>query len=422
MKVLLLGSGGRESALAYKLRQSPLLKELKVFPGNGGFPQEEILPKGSFNLKDKASTVSFIQKEKFDLVVVGPEEPLVDGIVDWLEEVGIPCFGPSKYCAQLEGSKDFAKTLMKEFGVPTARYETFSNYDSAKAYLEKEGVPIVIKADGLAAGKGVTVCFKMEEALNALKEIFLDNKFGASGAKVVIEEFMQGEEASIFAICDGANFIILPALQDHKRAYDGDKGPNTGGMGAYCPAPIATDNVYAQVRKEVFQPMIDGLRKKGFPYKGLLYAGLMVDKSGYARVVEFNCRFGDPETQSLMLLIQDDLLEIFLQSAKGNLTKKEITLREGASCIVVLAANGYPNDYVKNIPLVLKNPGSGVEVFHAGTNRTEDGKIFSTGGRILGVSSYSTDLRSAVDRAYSYLKANPQSDTFYRSDIGHRAL
>ena len=229
---------------------------------------------------------------------------------------------------------------MKEFGVPTARYETFSDYNSAKSYLEKEGVPIVIKADGLAAGKGVTVCFKIEEALNALKEIFLDNKFGASGAKVVIEEFMQGEEASIFAICDGANFIILPALQDHKRANDGDTGPNTGGMGAYCPAPIATDKVYAQVRKEVFQPMLDGLRKKGFPYKGLLYAGLMVDKFGYARVVEFNCRFGDPETQSLMLLIQDDLLEIFLQSAKGNLQKNEISLLSGSSCVVVLAAKG----------------------------------------------------------------------------------
>ncbi|HRG48336.1 MAG TPA: phosphoribosylamine--glycine ligase [Leptospiraceae bacterium] len=422
MKVLLLGSGGRESALAYKLRQSPLLKELKVFPGNGGFPLQELLSKSALNLKDKASTVSFIQKEKFDLVVVGPEEPLVDGIVDWLEEAGIPCFGPSKYCAQLEGSKDFAKTLMKEFGVPTARYETFSDYDSAKTYLEREGVPIVIKADGLAAGKGVTVCFKMEEALNALKEIFLDNKFGASGAKVVIEEFMQGEEASIFAISDGANFIILPALQDHKRAYDGDTGPNTGGMGAYCPAPIATDKVYAQVRKEVFQPMLDGLRKKGFPYKGLLYAGFMVDKSGYARVVEFNCRFGDPETQSLMLLIQDDLLEIFLQSAKGNLTKKEITLREGASCIVVLAANGYPNDYIKNIPLNLPKPMAGVEIFHAGTNRGEDGTLLSTGGRILGISSYASNLKTAVNNAYSYIKENPQDNTFYRTDICHRAL
>ena len=422
MKVLLLGSGGREAALAYKIRQSPLLKELKVFPGNGGFPQEEILPKGSFNLKDKTNTVAFIQKEKFDLVVVGPEEPLVNGIADWLEEVGIPCFGPSKYCAQLEGSKDFAKTLMKEFGVPTARYETFSDYDSAKSYLEKEGVPIVIKADGLAAGKGVTVCFQLEEAIQALKEIFLDNKFGASGSKVVIEEFMQGEEASIFAISDGANFIILPALQDHKRAFDGDKGPNTGGMGAYCPAPIATDKVYDQVRKEVFSPMLDGLRKKGFPYKGLLYAGLMVDKSGYARVVEFNCRFGDPETQSLMILIEDDLLETFLQAAKGNLKKNEIDLKKGSSCIVVLAANGYPNDYTKNIELNLKDPNSeNVKVFHAGTT-FKDGKLLSTGGRILGISSYGSDLKSAVTNAYSYLKENPQVNTFYRSDIGHRAL
>ncbi len=422
MKVLLLGSGGRESALAYKLRKSSLLKGLKVFPGNGGFPQKEILPKDSFNLKDKLSTVSFIQKEKFDLVVVGPEEPLVDGIADWLDEVGIPCFGPSKYCAQLEGSKDFAKTLMKEFGVPTARYETFNDYESAKSYLEKEGVPIVIKADGLAAGKGVTVCFQMQEALQALKEIFLDNKFGASGSKVVIEEFMQGEEASIFAICDGANFIILPALQDHKRAFDGDQGPNTGGMGAYCPAPVATEKVYEQVRKEVFQPMLDGLKKKGFPYKGLLYAGLMVDKSGYARVVEFNCRFGDPETQSLMLLIEDDLLEIFMQAANGNLKKNEISLRSGSSCIIVLAAKGYPNDYVKNIELNLKESNSkDVKVFHAGTAIKEE-KLISTGGRILGISSYSSNLRSAIENAYSYLRENPQADSFYRSDIGHRAL
>ena len=311
---------------------------------------------------------------------------------------------------------------MKEFGIPTARYETFSDYESAKSYLEKEGVPIVIKADGLAAGKGVTVCFQMEEALQALKEIFLDNKFGASGSKVVIEEFMQGEEASIFAISDGANFIILPALQDHKRAFDGDKGPNTGGMGAYCPAPIATDKVYEQVRKEVFQPMLDGLRKKGFPYKGLLYAGLMVDKSGYARVVEFNCRFGDPETQSLMLLIEDDLLEIFLDSAKRSLKKNEVNLKKGSSCIVVLAANGYPNDYTKNIELNLKDPNSeNVKVFHAGTT-ISNGKLLSTGGRILGISSYGNDLKSAITNAYFYLKENPQVNTFYRSDIGYRAL
>ncbi|MBK8398547.1 MAG: phosphoribosylamine--glycine ligase [Leptospiraceae bacterium] len=421
MKVLLIGSGGREAALAFKIRQSPLLKELKVFPGNGGFPQEEILPKGLFNLKDKVSTVTFIQKEKFDLVVIGPEDPLVDGIVDWLDEVGVPCFGPSKYCAQLEGSKDFAKTLMKEFGIPTARYETFTDYNSAKTYLEKEGVPIVIKADGLAAGKGVTVCFQMQEAVQALKEIFVDNKFGASGSKVVIEEFMQGEEASVFAIFDGANYIMLPALQDHKRAYDGDEGPNTGGMGAYCPAPIATEKVYDQVRKEIFDPMLNGLSKKGFPYKGLLYAGLMIDKSGYAKVVEFNCRFGDPETQSLMLLIEDDLLEIFMQSAKGKLGKNAINLRKGSSCVVVLAAKGYPSDYIKNIPLNFKQPNENTSVFHAGTV-LKDGKIFSTGGRILGISSYSFDLKSAIQNAYSYLNENQQENTFYRSDIGHRAL
>lgn len=421
MKVLLLGSGGRESALAYKLRQSPLLKELKVFPGNGGFPQSEVLPKDSMNLKDKSSTIQFIQKEKFDLVIVGPEEPLVDGITDWLEEVGILCFGPSQYCAQLEGSKDFAKSLMKEFNIPTAKYATFTDYNSSLQYVANHSMPVVIKADGLAAGKGVTVCSNQTDAENALKEIFVDKKFGNSGLRVVIEEFMQGEEASIFALSDGDNFIMLPALQDHKRAYDGDTGPNTGGMGAYCPAPIATEKVYNQVKTEIFTPMIQGLKKKGKPYKGLLYAGLMIDNSGYARVVEFNCRFGDPETQALMLMIDEDLLDLFIQSAKGKLLKDEIKIRSGASCVVVLAATGYPNDYTKDIPLAFEGIKNGLQVFHAGTKLKND-KLVSSGGRILGVSSYADNLRNALAIAYDFLKSNPHSHTFYRSDIGHRAL
>ncbi|HMW06427.1 MAG TPA: phosphoribosylamine--glycine ligase [Leptospiraceae bacterium] len=420
MKVLLIGSGGRESALAYKIRQSKLLKELKVFPGNGGFPQSEILPKNSLNLKDKNSTVDFIRKEKFDLVIVGPEEPLVDGIADWLEEVGILCFGPSMYCAQLEGSKDFAKNLMREFNIPTAKYQTFTDYKLATEYVDTHSLPVVIKADGLAAGKGVTVCQNKDEALNALKEIFLDKRFGASGSRVVIEEFMQGEEASIFALSDGEDFIMLPALQDHKRAYDGDLGPNTGGMGAYCPAPIATSRVYDQVRTEVFKPMIEGLKKKGHPYKGLLYAGLMIQDQ-YAKVVEFNCRFGDPETQALMLMIEDDLLELFYNAAKGSLGKKEIKIRSGSSCVVVLAATGYPNDYIKDIPLNLKTGSQDIQIFHAGTTYKND-ILVSSGGRVLGVSSYADNLRNAVDKAYQYLKSNPQQNTFYRSDIGFRAL
>lgn len=422
MKVLLIGSGGRESALAYKIRQSSLLTELKVYPGNGGFPRSEVIPKNSFNLKDKSSTIEFVKKEKFDLVVVGPEDPLVDGITDWMEEAGVLCFGPSAYCARIEGSKDFAKNLMKEFNVPTAAYAAFTDYDSAIEYTRKQKLPLVVKADGLAAGKGVTVCLKPDEFETALKEIFLDKKFGTSGSRVLIEEFMEGQEASIFAISDGEKYLVLPALQDHKRAFDGDRGPNTGGMGAYCPAPIATDSVIDQVKREVFTPMIEGLKKKGTPYKGLLYAGLMIDSSGYAKVVEFNCRFGDPETQSLMLMIEDDLLKLMKESAEGNIHQDSVRLKKGASCVVVLAAKGYPEDYIKNIELNLSKPGSDTEVFHAGTTIDSNGKLLSSGGRILGISSFGESLKSAVSKCYAYIDSNQVPNTFYRKDIAGKAL
>ncbi|MCB1176742.1 MAG: phosphoribosylamine--glycine ligase, partial [Leptospiraceae bacterium] len=314
MKVLLIGSGGREHAIAYKLRQSSLLTELKVFPGNGGFLENEVLPSTSMNLKNKESVQSFVKENKFELVVVGPEEPLVDGISDWMSEINVPCFGPSSYCAKLEGSKDFAKNLMIEFGVPTAKYATFHDLNSSLDYIKDHPTPIVVKADGLAAGKGVAVCSNKEDAIQFLKEIFEDKKFGASGSKVVIEEFLEGQEASIFGICDGEKFLLFPASQDHKRAYDNDEGPNTGGMGAYAPAPIVTEEVLQKVKNQIFTPMIKGLQKKGHPYKGLLYAGLMINSSGDPNVVEFNCRFGDPETQGLMLLLEDDLLKLMLDS------------------------------------------------------------------------------------------------------------
>ncbi|MCC6275564.1 MAG: phosphoribosylamine--glycine ligase, partial [Leptospiraceae bacterium] len=285
LKVLLIGGGGRESALAWKIKESPLLSELKVFPGNGGFSPNEILPVGSFDLKNKFSTQKFIEREKFDLVIVGPEDPLVDGIADWLSEIHIPCFGPSSYCAQLEGSKDFAKSLMNEFGVPTAGYATFTEFEEAKKHVESGSTPVVVKADGLAAGKGVAVCKSKEEAIAFLHEIFISLKFGKSGNKVVIEEFMEGEEASVFGICDGENFVLFPAAQDHKRAFDNDEGPNTGGMGAYAPAPIVDEKIFSKIREQIFRPMIVGLKKKGHPYRGLLYAGLMISKSGEARVV-----------------------------------------------------------------------------------------------------------------------------------------
>ncbi|EPG74421.1 phosphoribosylamine--glycine ligase [Leptospira fainei serovar Hurstbridge str. BUT 6] len=421
-RVLLIGSGGRESAIAYKLRQSSKLTSLHVFPGNGGFPDAELLPKDSFDLKQKISVQEFVKKGGYDLVVVGPEDPLVDGICDWLQEINVLTFGPSAYCAQVEGSKEFAKSLMKEAGVPTAKYGSFSDFESALDYTRREGVPIVIKADGLAAGKGVTVCFRIEETEIALKEIFLDKKFGASGSKVVIEEFMEGQEASIFAISDGVRYFTLPAAQDHKRAYDGDKGPNTGGMGAYCPTPIATSDTLKKINATVFDPMFEVFRKKGHPYKGLLYAGLMITPQGEPKVVEFNCRFGDPETQCVLPMLDGDLLEIFIASAKGNLSGVQTGILPGASTVVVLAADGYPESYAKNIPLNLPETGSkDIVVFHAGTSK-KDGNIISTGGRILGVSARGKNLKDSVEKAYSYLSKLAAPKTFYRKDIAHKAL
>jgi phosphoribosylamine---glycine ligase len=422
MKVLLIGSGGREHALAFKLRQSPILMELRVYPGNGGFSNQELLPPGTIDLKSKKSIQDYVIQNGILFVVVGNEEPLVDGIADWLAEVDVPCFGPSAYCAQLEGSKEFAKRLMMELGVPTAKYETFTNLESSLQYIQTHSLPIVVKADGLAAGKGVAVCSLREEAEEFLKEIFLNQKFGASGQRVVIEEFLEGQEASIFALCDGERFVMFPAAQDHKRVFDGDLGPNTGGMGAYAPAPIVTSEVYQKVKSQIFQPMLQGLQKKGYPYRGLLYAGLMINAQGEPKVVEFNCRFGDPETQCLMLLLEDDLLQLMWECANGKLTVQELKIKEGYSTVVVLAAEGYPDAYKKNLPLSLKAPESNETiVFHAGT-KLEDEKLLSNGGRILGITSLGETLSESVSKCYKYLENNPNPNTFYRKDIAKRAL
>ena len=421
MKVLLIGGGGREHALAYKIKQSKLLTELKVYPGNAGFSSNEIIPKDSFNLKNKDSVQSFIKKEKFKFVVIGPEDPLVDGVVDWMDEIGILCFGPSKYCSQLEGSKEFAKEKMKEYQIPTAKYAKFTDYESSIRYVNSNPLPLVVKYDGLAAGKGVTVCFTKVEVETSLADIFLHKKFGSNSTTVLIEEFMDGEEASIFALCDGEKFLMFPAAQDHKRAYDGDKGPNTGGMGAYAPAPIATDKIYEQVKNTIFKPMIDGLKKNGTPYKGLLYAGLMIDKNGYAKVVEFNCRFGDPETQCLMTLLNSDLLELMIACAKGDLGNKDLKIKNQYSVVVVVAADGYPNDYKKGIHLELPNVPNNITIFHAGTS-IKDNKLVSNGGRILGITSIQDTLKKSVDSIYSYLKIVKIPNVFYRQDIAKKAL
>ena len=422
MKVLLIGSGGREHALAYKIRQSKLLTELKVFPGNGGFPDQELLPAGSFQLKDKTSVQKFVKDNRFDLVVVGPEDPLVDGITDWLTEIGVKCFGPSAYCAQLEGSKFFAKTIMQEANVPTASYAKFTDISSAKEYVQTKGVPIVIKADGLAAGKGVSVCTQLSEAYSALDDIFIHKKFGTNNLSVVIEEFMDGEEASIFAMCDGHTYLVFPAAQDHKRAFDEDKGPNTGGMGAYAPAPVVTENLYEEVKQRIFTPLLQKLKEKGYPYKGLLYAGLMIDKSGQVKVVEFNCRFGDPETQALLLLLESDLLDLMIACVNETLHEKNISFRHGFANVVVVAAEGYPEKYKKDIILGLpkvENPDT--MVFHAGTIRKGD-RLLSSGGRVLGVASYHSSIQTSLGRSYAYIQKLNTEGLFYRKDIGFRAL
>lgn len=421
MKVLLIGSGGRESAIAFALRKSKILTELKVYPGNGGFPSSERIPKDTFNLKDKSSTVNFIKQFNFDFVIIGPEDPLVDGIVDWLAEESILCFGPSKYCATLEGSKEFAKSIMKEFQVPTASYESFTEYSKASEYVNSKELPIVIKADGLAAGKGVTVAFTYEEAIRALKDILLDNKFGMQNTKVVIEDFMAGEEASVFAISDGQDFVLFPAAQDHKRAYDGDRGPNTGGMGAYAPAPIVNEVVLQKVKNLIFKPMLEGLKAKGHPYRGLLYAGLMI-KDNFPFVVEFNCRFGDPETQGLMLLLKDDLLEVMLESARGSLQRKQLSFEDKFATVVVLAAQGYPDNYIKNIELdTYLNDSPDINIFHAGTE-IQNHKIVSTGGRVICIAATGSSLQESVSKCYQYLDQYKLNHLFYRKDIAGRAL
>jgi len=423
LRVLLLGSGGREHAIAHSILKSPLLADLKVYPGNAGFNKDQLLPKGSLDWNDKEKFQAAC-KGKYDLVVVGPEDPLVAGVSDWMEELGIPCFGPSAYCAQIEGSKDFAKKLMLDAKVPTAQYRTFADFDSSLNYCKGKSLPLVIKADGLAAGKGVTVCLEFVQVEQALKEIFHDKKFGNSGSQVVIEDFLEGEEASIFAICDGEDYILLPAAQDHKRAYDDDEGPNTGGMGAYCPAPIASPNVIEKVKSKVIEPILKQFSQIGKPYKGVLYAGLMIDSKADPFVVEFNCRFGDPETQAVLQLIESDLLELFYNVSKHNLKNNSyIKISSSHSSIVVLAADGYPGDYVKSISIDSTKPKEkDTMIFHAGTKFADDGSIVSSGGRVLGIVSLGDSLKDSIDKTYSFINSFKTDSLFYRKDIGRRAL
>lgn len=420
MQVLLIGGGGREHALAWKIAQSPLLSNLYLCPGG---PVFDPLGESFTASPDDLDAITAEARQKaIDLVIVGPEAPLAAGLVDRLTQAGIACFGPTQKAAQLESSKAFAKEICAAAGAPTAAYGRFEEASAAKDFLRSQTAPYVIKADGLAAGKGVVIAETLADGDAAIDDM-LGGRFGAAGASIVIEEFMTGEEASFFAITDGERLVPLAAAQDHKRAFDGDEGPNTGGMGAYSPAPIFTPAIEEQTIKQIAQPVIDEMRARGTPYCGVLYVGLMIE-NGAARVVEFNARFGDPECQILMRRLESDLLPVLFDAAKGTLKQEALAWREDASALVVMAANGYPGSYQKGSiinGIDAANAIDDVVVFHAGTDQ-KDGKTIANGGRVLNITALGPTLKQAVDKAYQGVHAIDWPEGFYRTDIAHRAL
>jgi phosphoribosylamine--glycine ligase len=425
MNILLLGSGGREHALAWKMASSPLAGRLYCAPGNAGIAREAECV--ALDLADHGAVIAFCRESHIDLVVVGPEAPLCAGIVDDLEAAGIKAFGPTRAAARLEGSKGFTKDLCRANGIPTAAYERFRAADPAKAYLRARGAPIVVKADGLAAGKGVVVAQTVAEAEAAVDMIFgggiAVSNMGEAGGEVVIEEFLTGEEASFFALCDGATAIALTTAQDHKRAFDGDQGPNTGGMGAYSPAPNIDDAMSARVMAEIVNPTLRAMQALGAPYKGVLYAGLMITAGG-PKLIEYNARFGDPETQVLMLRLMSDLVPALLASRDGQLKSFDLRWYPDPALTVVMAAKGYPGDYARgSIIEGLEDAATveGVEIFHAGT-KADGNRILANGGRVLNVSAIGKTVREAQARAYEAVARIRWPEGFYRHDIGWRAV
>lgn len=417
MNILVIGSGGREHALYWKLSESPQTEQIYAIPGNPGMGASAAIA-----LDDHAAILRFVKEHEIGLVVVGPEVPLMNGLVDELEAAGIRAFGPRANAAEIEGSKSFAKDLMKKYGIPTARYEVFTAAEPARAYIRQEGAPIVVKADGLAAGKGVIVAMTEQEALDAVDAIMEDHSFGDAGARVVIEEFMEGEEASLLAFTDGRTIRPMISAQDHKRAYDGDRGPNTGGMGTYAPAPVMTPEMTERAVEEILKPTIAAMAKEGRVYRGCLYLGLMVTADG-PKVVEFNARFGDPETQVVLPLLDSDLVAIMCACADGTLADVPIRWKNGAAVCVVLASGGYPGHYEKGQEIhgLVDAEAMGALVFHAGT-AMKDGKLVTNGGRVLGVVGRGADISSAVDAAYAAATKISFKDAYYRKDIAHRAL
>jgi phosphoribosylamine--glycine ligase len=420
MNILLIGSGGREHALAWKMAASPLTDRLYCAPGNAGIANEAECV--ALDPADHAAVIAFCKDKRIDFVVVGPEAPLCAGIVDDLEVAGIKAFGPSKAAAQLEGSKGFTKDICRANNIPTAAYERFTAPEPAKDYVRNHGAPIVVKADGLAAGKGVVVAETVAQAEAAIDMMF-EGGLGTAGAEVVIEEFLEGEEASFFALCDGATAIPLASAQDHKRVFDGDKGPNTGGMGAYSPAPVMTPEMTARTMREIIEPTLRALAAMGAPYKGVLFAGLMLTKDG-PKLIEYNVRFGDPETQVLMLRLKSDLVPALLASRDGVLKSFDLRWSDDAALTVVMAAKGYPGDYAKGSVIEGLDAAAkvaGVEIFHAGTKR-EGGRILANGGRVLNVCAIGRSIAEAQKQAYAAVDAIRWPEGFCRRDIGWRAI
>ena len=423
MKVLVIGNGGREHALGWKAAQSPLVDTVFVAPGNAGTALEPALQNVAISVTDIPALLSFAQNEKIDLTIVGPEAPLVIGVVDAFRAAGLKIFGPTEGAAQLEGSKAFTKDFLARHQIPTAEYQNFTEIEPALAYLREKGAPIVIKADGLAAGKGVIVAMTLEEAEAAVHDMLAGNAFGDAGHRIVIEEFLDGEEASFIVMVDGEHVLPMATSQDHKRVGDGDTGPNTGGMGAYSPAPVVTPEIHDRVMERIIMPTVRGMAAEGNVYTGFLYAGLMIDAAGNPKVIEFNCRFGDPETQPIMMRMQSDLVELCLAGCAGKLDEKEAVYDSRAAVGVVLAAANYPGEPQKGdvIAGLDADIGADAKLFQAGT-AAQDDQVVTNGGRVLCATALGNSVLEAQQKAYQLAKLVSWDGMFYRSDIGYRAI
>ncbi|MDD9155696.1 phosphoribosylamine--glycine ligase [Aliivibrio sp. S4TY2] len=423
MNVLIIGAGGREHALGWKAAQNPNVETVFIAPGNAGTALEPKLENVAIDVEDITALVAFAKEKAIELTIVGPEAPLVIGVVDAFRDAGLPIFGPTKAAAQLEGSKAFTKDFLARHDIPTGSYANFTEIEPALAYVREQGAPIVVKADGLAAGKGVIVAMTLEEAEDAIKDMLSGNVFGDAGSRVVIEEFLEGEEASFIVMVDGASVLPMATSQDHKRVGDKDTGPNTGGMGAYSPAPVVTPEIHNRILEEVIYPTVRGMDAEGAPYTGFLYAGLMIDTDGTPKVIEYNCRFGDPETQPIMMRMESDLVDLCLMAIDEKLDEAESKWDPRASIGVVLAAGGYPADYAKGD--VISLPTSEVEgqkIFHAGTTNNEAGDVVTNGGRVLCATALGNTVLEAQQRAYELTKQVSWNGMFHRNDIGYRAI